>query len=211
MNEVFILRESRQTEAVGRHLDSELPDDPRITEINRLSELVAKAKKSGDLASAIHWEGLALQLCEELGSSDRTPALQALIAAKHYNLGQLYYSDGDSERAKAGFDKALELDVLSNNLVCQAADLRGLAFLKQDSSDTRAAIDLHRRALELDEQAGFLYGVAMDEANLGQNLLLLGKKNDAIDVLRSALERFRALGHSEEAAQVNALLAGDSK
>ena len=206
MTEAFTLRDAGQTEVFLRTLQCELPTDARIQEIGELSRLATLARQKGDLQTALAHEKAALGNCLELQTVAKSTALQALTAAKFYNLGQLHYQLKELDAARMSFEQACQLDARSGNMVGQAADSRGLAFVKQDTGDLRGALELHKHALELDTRGGFHYGIAVDQANLGVNYLRLAEPVPAKECLLQALRVFEALGRTHEAGQVRLLL-----
>lgn len=206
MNEAFAITEAGQAEVFVRQLGGRLPDNVRVQEIGRLSTLATQAKQRGDLQSALELEESALAICRELRSSEETPALLALTAAKLYNIGRLHYEKKEFDAARISFENARVLDAASGNIVGQAADYRGLAFIKQDAGDPLGAVELHQKALELDRRGAFAYGISTDEANIGANYLRLADPVTAKKYLLDALSGFDALGKTHEAGQVRAIL-----
>jgi tetratricopeptide (TPR) repeat protein len=160
MNEALSIRDFGQTEVSLRQSACEFLDDAHAAAIGNLSKLASEAKRKGDLQAALEHEEAALAICLEMESAlGKTPS-QAITAAKLYNLGQLHYQRQEFVDAKACFEQASHIDAASGNLIGQAADFRGLAFVKQDSGDLQGAVLLHKTALELDTRGGFAYEIA---------------------------------------------------
>lgn len=206
MTESLTIRDGGQTEVFFRALKCELPTDARVPRIGQSSKLATLARQRGDLRIALTHEKAALSNCLALQTVADTTALQALTAAKFYNIGQMHYQLKEFDAAKISFEQACQLDARSGNLVGQAADSRGLAFVKQDTGDLRGALELHKHALEFDTGASFLYGIAIDQANLGVNYMNLAEAVPAKNCLLEALRAFEALGRTHEATQVRMLL-----
>ena len=189
-----------------RHLEATLPADARIKRIAELCRFSDLSKEAGDFRSALQFERSALNVCEELLNETQPSALLALKAARLYNVAQLWYDQLDLHAARSNFERARVLDEESGNVVGEAADCRGLAFIKQDEEDFAGAIELHEWALELNTLAGFSYGIATDLANIGACYLAVGEHVAAKTNLNEATRKLSSLGRNQEAAAVRNLL-----
>jgi tetratricopeptide (TPR) repeat protein len=206
MEDAFGISDFGQTEIVSRRLTSKPPDDPRVRHIEKLSRLAVEAKRRGDSQSALQHEEAALAIWFEIQDLVDKELFQAVVAGKLYNLGQLHSAVKDYRSAEEYFERARELDSAAGNHIAEAADIRGVAFIRQENGDMAQAAELHRRALELDTQSKFDYGAAIDRANLGVVHLESKAFDAAKRYLNEALTSFESLGRTKEAHEIRALL-----
>jgi tetratricopeptide (TPR) repeat protein len=208
MEDIFSMRSSDdiviyfQSLGIGNILDQ----DDRFAHIIELTERACVAKEQGDLHTALQCQREAYKLCIQLGTASGGLGFPSLVAATLYNMGQLHYWMQEREEAQLCFEQARELDAEAGNLVGEAASIRSLGFLLQDADDLPSALALHLEALQLDDEAGFEYGVAVDQANIGAVYCGLGDFEKASSYLEPALDAFRGWGHVQEAEKVRQLI-----
>jgi tetratricopeptide (TPR) repeat protein len=170
--------------------------------VTQLSDLAWQAKSRGDLETALFYEKKAYQECLESGSELNPTAHKRLLAAKLYNLGQLYYQLGKAVEARAHFEQAAQIDKKTRNRVGEVASLRSLAVTYQDIGELEQALDLHLHALALtlDTDAGFEHGIAIDQANIGSVYIEMGEFEESLRYLREAHIQFEKMGAGQESA-----------
>jgi len=208
MKEVFLIRSPDEIVLFLQLLTGcdKLKGDEHAMRIVALSKLAYLAKERGELEAALQYEREAYTFCLQLSDTFEGAGFLSLVAAKLYNMGQLYYKMGKSEKAKSCFEQAREFDAKAGNFVGQAADIRSLGFLQQDAGNLQGALELHKEALRLDYKAGFEYGVAVDQANIGVVYLELHDFQQALQYFAQALASFQACGQVQEAEKVRQLM-----
>lgn len=175
----------------------------RIVELGRLAHM---AKERGELETSLQYESEAYRLCLQLSDAPGGLSFPSLVAARLYNMGQLHYWMGEVEEAKRWFEHARELDADARNLVGQAGSVRSLFFLCHEAGDLSGALELHKEGLQLDCEADFEYGIAVDRANIGTVYYELGDFQQALQYLGQALRSLEVQGRVQEAEKVRRVM-----
>jgi len=115
-------------------------------------------------------------------------------------LGFLYFSVGNLERAEQMHRRALEIQEKLGRLEGVAVHTGNLAIIYQTRGDLNRAEQMHRKALEIDEKLGRMEGVAEDSGNLGVIYRMRGDLERAEQMHRKALEINEKLGRLEGVA-----------
>jgi tetratricopeptide (TPR) repeat protein len=131
----------------------------------------------------------------------------SLLAVSLFNKGLLLRELGRLRDASDAFKEAHALDSATENLQGQAQDLRGSAFVLQDSDRLEEALRLHQAALELDRKTSNITVQAIDHGNIGSVLLALGRKNESRIHLLEAKTLFEFLNAQTEALKIEELIA----
>ncbi|MEN6336420.1 MAG: tetratricopeptide repeat protein [Phycisphaerales bacterium] len=122
------------------------------------------------------------------------------LAIAFDNLGIVYWTRGDLDRAEQMFRKALEIDEKLSRLRGMAAEYGNLGNIYSARGDLDRAEQMHRRAMEIDEKLGHLVGMANNYSNLGTVYSSRGDPTEAEHLHRKALEINEKLGRLEGTA-----------
>jgi tetratricopeptide (TPR) repeat protein len=142
---------------------------------NQLGQLFVRV---GELDQAI----IAFQTVLKLGQSHQD---QEKIAWAYGNLGIVYKTRGELDKAVEMHNKALAIDYANLGLVY---DTRG---------ELDKAVEMHNKALAIDEQMGNKQGMAEDYGNLGNVYQTRGELDKAVEMYNKGLEIQIALGDKQ--------------
>src|SRR5262249_4306496 len=114
------------------------------------------------------------------------------------SLGRVNYRAGDYTKALEFYDKALSLfPETPEGVGFKASTLNGMANAYLELGETRKALDVYLKSLELKQEEGRSRSITLD--NIGNVYRLLGDYQLALDHHLQALATFRALGqHYDE-------------
>ncbi|MDT0342954.1 AfsR/SARP family transcriptional regulator [Streptomyces litchfieldiae] len=139
-------------------------------------------------------------------SSDRQEALSTADA--HINIGRALQESGQAAEALTHFTTALDIARrIGNGFETQRA-LLGIAAWQQAAGRYGAALDAYQEALEIAERINVTDGRARALDGVHQVLLRIRGADAARDHGLRALDLYRRLGATEEAAAVERRLAG---
>lgn len=116
------------------------------------------------------------------------------------------YQLGRVVEARDHFEQAAQLDKETENRIGESASLRSLAVTFQDIGELEQALNLHLRALTLDTDADFEYGIAIDQANIGAIHLELHDYRSALQYFGKALTLFKAWGQVQKSDSIRQLV-----
>lgn len=116
------------------------------------------------------------------------------LAAAYGTLGLIYFSLGKGQEAQVAMENALDLSRQnSTTLADHAMYLNNLGWMKLREHRLDIAVDLFRRAIEIDSAYGFSTGLAYAYRNLGWACVLSKKQKEGLFYLRKALALSRAI------------------
>jgi tetratricopeptide (TPR) repeat protein len=104
------------------------------------------------------------------------------------NLGNCYYSLGETRRAIECHEQALEIARDLGDRQGEATHLGNLGLCYADLGETRRAIDYHEQALAIDREIGYRQGEAADLGNLGRSYADRGAWEQAIQAYGEAIQ-----------------------
>ncbi|MHC4540155.1 MAG: tetratricopeptide repeat protein [Planctomycetota bacterium] len=151
----------------------------------------------GLLDSAIGLSERALEYAEK-GSRE-----QAVILG---NLGLIYQTRGDLDKAEQMLTKSLEIEEKLGRLEGMASQYGNLGLIYRTRGDLDKAEKMHTKALEIEEKLGRLEGMASDYGNLGAVHAQRGDIEKAREYGEKALELFKKVGMEPEIQQVQGFL-----
>ncbi|HEX2779412.1 MAG TPA: tetratricopeptide repeat protein, partial [Gemmatimonadaceae bacterium] len=189
-------------------IDRALGDD--LATVGDLSNLGYVLKGLGDLelASAYLLEGLALS--DRIIATSPDAAVRADVELKQcyllHNLANVSRELGDAERAREYLERA-RLRAGKRFPIQLSYHYTSLAHLQLQIGRIDEAVELYRAAVELTRQAGFVPGQVQSLRMLGEVLLGLGRRADALSHLQEAIVLFAQLKDREGEAGVWSRLA----
>ena len=116
------------------------------------------------------------------------------------NLGLVYQTRGDLDRAEEMHRKALEINEKLGRLEGMAIQYGNLGLIYETRGDLDRAEEMHRKALEIDEKLGRLEGMATAYGNLGLIYQTRGDLDLAEEMYFKSLEINEKLGQPEGVA-----------
>jgi len=120
------------------------------------------------------------------------------------NIGYIYESFGESQKALSFFDRALPLARKAEDRGGEATTLNNIGLIYFSLGENQKAFDYFNRALALVRNIGSRRAEATTLNNIGLTLDSLGEKQKALDYFERALPLTRALrDHNGEAATLS--------
>jgi len=113
------------------------------------------------------------------------------------NLGLIYRTRGDLNRAEEKHTKSLEIETQLDRREGMAHQYGNLGLIHSIRGDLDRAEEMFRKALDIHEQLGNREGMAADYGNLGLIYRTRGDLDRAEEMHRKALEIAQQLGHRE--------------
>ena len=138
-----------------------------------------------DYPAALQHHERALTLKRQLGFAD------ALALA---NVGTSAAHMGDTARARACYEEALELATRSGQKMVAATVLQQMGMLRLQEGDARGALEWLQRSAELAQADGNRYGEAQALLSAGEAWLALGEQARACAALERALAVAESIG-----------------
>ncbi|MEE9251217.1 MAG: tetratricopeptide repeat protein, partial [Alphaproteobacteria bacterium] len=138
----------------------------------------------------LRWLKAALDAARHLG--DRESEATALG-----NLGNLYQTRGELDRAEDMYEKGLEIDEALGSKEGMASKYGNLGILYKTRGDLDRAEEMYRKSLELHEALGRKEGMASTYGNLGSLYMTRGDLDHAEEMFRKSLKIDEALGRKE--------------
>ncbi len=117
------------------------------------------------------------------------------------NLGLIYQTRGDLDKAEKLHRKALEISEKLGQLEGMAADYGNLGLIHETRGHLDKAEQMYRKALQINEKFGRLEGMARQYGNLGVIYNTRGDLDKAEQMHRNALEIDEKLGRLEGVAR----------
>jgi len=113
------------------------------------------------------------------------------------NLGLIYRTRGDLDRAEEMYKKSLEISEPGEMLELRANQYGNLGVIYRTRGDLDRAEEMHTKALEINEKLGRLEGMASDYGNLGNIDFTRGDLDRAEEMHTKSLEIEKKLGRLE--------------
>ena len=196
---LLIVAGMRESGAASSQLVSAQAQDKNLTAQRKIEEGEA-LRAQGTLESMRLAEKKyeeALQLCRDIGN--RSGEAMALN-----NLGLVYYSLGEKQKALDFFTQALPLLRAVGDRGEEAITLINLGAVYDSVGEKQKALDFYTQALPLLRAVGDRGGEATTLNNIGSVYDSLGEKQKALDLYSQALPLLRAVGdRGGEAATLN--------
>ncbi len=127
-------------------------------------------------------------------------------AIAYGNLGNIYLTRGDLERAEEMNHLALEIYEQLGNRKGVARTYRNLGHIYLTQGDLERAEEAQRQALDVNKQLGSREGIGNSHGNLGNIYLTRGDLENAEEMQRQSLEIYEQLGSREGVARAYANL-----
>lgn len=158
-----------------------------FSEMNMLTEIKSRYGLLGSLITDLN---IALELCTFLKN-------QGDMAAILGNLGNVYQSLGDLDRAEAMYNKSLEINEALGRKEFMANQYGNLGNLYYTRGDLDQAEAMVKKSLEINEALGHKEGMASQYGNLGNVYLTRGDLDGAEALYEKSLEINEVLGRKE--------------
>ena len=142
--------------------------------------------RTGDLDSAFS----VLEKWLNLSGSEEN---SAVTASAYSNLGILYQTRGELERAEEMYRKALAIEEALGRKEGMASDYGNLGILYWDRGELDRAEEMYRKSLAINEALGRKEGMASDYGNLGNLYRDRGELERAEEMYRKSLQLFSEL------------------
>ena len=126
------------------------------------------------------------------------------MAADYGNLGNVYQTRGELDKAVEFYQKALQLHEALGSKEGMAINYANLGLVYQTRGELDKAVEFHQKALQLDEALGSKQGMAADYGNLG-NVYKQSNKTKAKHYYQLSIALYNQL-HSPMAKTVQAWL-----
>jgi len=126
-----------------------------------------------------------------------SPAMAVHVSTWLNEMGFLFYSLGDLDKAERMYRKALKIDERlgrQEGVAAAHGNLGGISITREDLDEAERML---RKALEIDERLGRQEDVAGAYINLGLIFIKRGNLDEAEQMLRKALEINECLGRQE--------------
>jgi tetratricopeptide (TPR) repeat protein len=154
-------------------------------------------------ADALHWLGVmfdeqrrepdAIARLDEALAIQREIGDERAIARELNSLGVVRRNSGDLDAAESLLTESMKRRRAMGDMAGVATVLTNLGILAIDRRDFALAIELLEEAFEIDRRLGARGGSAYSSAALGTALLRIGRRDEALRLLRSALAVFHEL------------------
>jgi tetratricopeptide (TPR) repeat protein len=112
-------------------------------------------------------------------------------------LGYIYYTIGELDKAEEMFKKALKIDEKLGRLEGMAIQYNNLGVIYKTRGELDKAEEMHNKALEIAEKLGWLEGMASQYGNLGLIYQTRGELDKAEEMHNKALDINKKLGRLE--------------
>ena len=122
------------------------------------------------------------------------------------NLGLVYQTRGDLNKAEQMLKKSLEIEEKLGRLEGMASDYGNLGLIYLTRGDLDKAEQMHTKALTINEKLGRLEGMASQYGNLGLIYRKRGDFDKAREYWEKALELFNKIGMKPEIEKVQGWL-----
>jgi tetratricopeptide (TPR) repeat protein len=113
------------------------------------------------------------------------------------NLGNVYYTKGELDKAEEMHKKSLEIEKKLGRLVGMAAEYGNLGLIYMGRGELDKAEEMFRDGLKIDEKFGRLMGMASKYGNLGNIYMNRGELDKAEEMHKKSLEIEEKLGRLE--------------
>ena len=187
-------------EAAQENLNAARALGDQVQEAWMLSSLANHMLDLGETQTAIQNGEAALQLFAQLDHA-------AGQARAHIAIGGAMRQRGRLSEARAHFESALRLAREEEALLTEARALDDLGHLEGVEGHHGAALDLHRKALDLREAIGNRQAQAGSWLRMGESLLALGQPQEALDALQKAHPLAEAAGAEPRVAEIDRALS----
>ncbi|MCX6641262.1 MAG: tetratricopeptide repeat protein [bacterium] len=140
-------------------------------------------------------------LADEMMKSDNTEVIRdgkIFFAASSGNLGVVYKTRGDLDKAEAMYQQALNIFMELGNKIGIAIGYGNLGIVYQKRSDLNAAEEMYRKSLNLHEKLGCKEGMAIQYGDLGNIYKTRDNLIKAEDCYRQALKLFTEIGAKDK-------------
>jgi tetratricopeptide (TPR) repeat protein len=158
-----------------------------------LGNLAILYKETGNLTQSLQMSEESLKLARKLGDTESE-------AGQLFNLGNVYHSRHEYQKALAAFESAKALPVADRQLKDMIKG--GLANIYVETQQYARAIPLYEEIVESGRKSHDAHQIALWEANLGKVYWLTGRDREGIEPLKHSIEVMRE--HMDVRAQTNA-------
>jgi tetratricopeptide (TPR) repeat protein len=114
------------------------------------------------------------------------------------NIGLIYKTKGDLDKALEYHQKALKIDQEIGYQQGQANQLGNIGLIYSDKGDLDKALEYHQKALKIDQEIGYQQGQASDLGNIGIVYYKRGKHDEALKYLNESLTIFKRIGSKQQ-------------
>ncbi|MFD9734609.1 ATP-binding protein [Umezawaea sp. NPDC059074] len=195
-------RAGHHDEAV-RHLTTALNLGKQVGDIREQArarqDLAHAWERQGLFRLALHQALLAWPLFQLAGAPVWEARALSLAGLYHFRLGE----HGEARRL---CERSLTLSKLHGDLDGDAATLHCLGDISHHSGERARAAELYEEALALRTRLGNDYGAAESAEGLGRSLVLLGRRDEAVEPLGHAARLYRSQNRVAEADVVEKLI-----
>ena len=130
------------------------------------------------------------------------------MAQTFNNLGLVYKSKGEWERAIEFYQKDLEISEKLGDRHGMAQTFNNLGLVYQSKGEWDRAIEFYQKSLELKEKLGDRHGMALTWGNLGHVLFEKGETKEAIRLVALAVMVLHQIGDKPNENICRKIMAG---